>query len=53
VILATLSIGIRQKVVAGAIFADMAIHDCSSFLAGDDRIDILAVGACHIAKSHG
>lgn len=37
----------------GGIFADMAVHDLdmSRFLAGDDPIDILAVGACHIDKS--
>ena len=31
----------------------MAVHDLdmSRFLAGDDPIDILAVGACHIDKS--
>lgn len=37
----------------GGIFADMAVHDLdmSRFLAGEDPIDILAVGACHIDKS--
>lgn len=37
----------------GGIFADMAVHDLdmSRFLAGDDPIEILAVGACHIDKS--
>merc|ERR1712194_377111 len=34
-------------------FADMAVHDLdmSRFLAGDDPIEILAVGSCHIDKS--
>jgi len=37
----------------GGIFADMAVHDLdmSRFLAGQDPIDILAVGSCHIDKS--
>lgn len=37
----------------GGIFADMAVHDLdmSRFLAGDDPIDILAVGSCHIDKT--
>eukprot|EP00566_Odontella_aurita_P036184 CAMPEP_0113599662 /NCGR_PEP_ID=MMETSP0015_2-20120614/42273_1 /TAXON_ID=2838 /ORGANISM="Odontella" /LENGTH=249 /DNA_ID=CAMNT_0000507827 /DNA_START=656 /DNA_END=1405 /DNA_ORIENTATION=- /assembly_acc=CAM_ASM_000160 len=37
----------------GGIFADMAVHDLdmSRFLAGDDPIDILATGSCHIDKS--
>lgn len=37
----------------GGIFADMAVHDLdmSRFLAGDDPIEILAVGSCHIDKS--
>jgi len=37
----------------GGIFADMAVHDLdmTRFLAGDDPIDILAIGACHIDKS--
>lgn len=37
----------------GGIFADMAVHDLdmSRFLAGEDPIDILAVGSCHIDKS--
>jgi len=37
----------------GGIFADMAVHDLdmSRFLAGDDPIDILAVGSCHIDRS--
>jgi len=37
----------------GGIFADMAVHDLdmSRFLAGDDPIDILAIGSCHIDKS--
>ena len=37
----------------GGIFTDMAVHDLdmSRFLAGDDPIDILAIGSCHIDKS--
>lgn len=37
----------------GGIFADMAVHDLdmSRFLAGDDPIDILSIGSCHIDKS--
>lgn len=37
----------------GGIFADMAVHDLdmSRFLAGDDPVDILAIGSCHIDKS--
>lgn len=37
----------------GGIFADMAVHDLdmSRFLAGDDPIDILAIGSCHIDKT--
>jgi inositol 2-dehydrogenase len=37
----------------GGIFADMAVHDLdmTRFLAGDDPIDILAIGSCHIDKS--
>mmetsp|Transcript_10947 Transcript_10947/g.14350 ORF Transcript_10947/g.14350 Transcript_10947/m.14350 type:complete len:443 (-) Transcript_10947:243-1571(-) len=37
----------------GGIFADMAVHDLdmSRFLAGEDPIEILATGACHIDKS--
>lgn len=37
----------------GGIFADMAVHDLdmSRFLAGDDPIEILSVGSCHIDKS--
>lgn len=37
----------------GGIFADMAVHDLdmSRFLAGEDPIDILAVGSCHIDRS--
>lgn len=37
----------------GGIFADMAVHDLdmTRFLAGDDPIDILSVGSCHIDKS--
>mmetsp|Transcript_9881 Transcript_9881/g.12511 ORF Transcript_9881/g.12511 Transcript_9881/m.12511 type:complete len:442 (+) Transcript_9881:97-1422(+) len=37
----------------GGIFADMAVHDLdmSRFLAGEDPIDILAIGSCHIDKS--
>mmetsp|Transcript_9810 Transcript_9810/g.19945 ORF Transcript_9810/g.19945 Transcript_9810/m.19945 type:complete len:444 (-) Transcript_9810:36-1367(-) len=37
----------------GGIFADMAVHDLdmSRFLAGQDPIDILAIGSCHIDKS--
>ena len=36
----------------GGIFADMAVHDLdmSRFLAGEDPIEILAVGSCHIDK---
>jgi len=36
----------------GGIFADMAVHDLdmSRFLAGEDPIDILAIGSCHIDK---
>lgn len=37
----------------GGIFEDMAVHDLdmSRFLAGNDPIDILAVGSCHIDRS--
>lgn len=37
----------------GGIFADMAVHDLdmSRYLAGDDPIEILAMGSCHIDKS--
>jgi len=37
----------------GGIFADMAVHDLdmSRFLAGEDPIEILALGSCHIDKS--
>lgn len=37
----------------GGIFADMAVHDLdmSRFLAGEDPIEILSVGSCHIDKS--
>lgn len=37
----------------GGIFADMAVHDLdmSRFLAGEDPIDILAIGSCHIDRS--
>lgn len=37
----------------GGIFADMAVHDLdmSRFLAGDDPIEILAVGSTHIDMS--
>lgn len=37
----------------GGIFADMAVHDLdmTRFLAGDDPIDILAVGSTHIDMS--
>mmetsp|Transcript_8246 Transcript_8246/g.17921 ORF Transcript_8246/g.17921 Transcript_8246/m.17921 type:complete len:456 (-) Transcript_8246:317-1684(-) len=37
----------------GGIFADMAVHDLdmSRYLAGDDPVDILALGSCHIDKS--
>lgn len=37
----------------GGIFADMAVHDLdmSRFLAGEDPLEILAVGSCHIDKS--
>ena len=37
----------------GGIFADMAVHDLdmTRFLAGNDPIDILAIGSCHIDKS--
>mmetsp|Transcript_26228 Transcript_26228/g.40217 ORF Transcript_26228/g.40217 Transcript_26228/m.40217 type:complete len:454 (+) Transcript_26228:92-1453(+) len=37
----------------GGIFADMAVHDLdmSRFLAGEDPIEILAVGSTHIDKS--
>lgn len=37
----------------GGIFADMAVHDLdmSRFLAGEDPIEILSTGSCHIDKS--
>jgi len=37
----------------GGIFTDMAVHDLdmTRFLAGEDPIDILAIGSCHIDKS--
>jgi len=37
----------------GGIFADMAVHDLdmTRFLAGEDPLEILAVGSCHIDKS--
>lgn len=37
----------------GGIFTDMAVHDLdmTRFLAGDDPIDILAIGSCHIDKT--
>lgn len=37
----------------GGIFADMAVHDLdmSRFLAGQDPLEILALGSCHIDKS--
>jgi len=37
----------------GGIFTDMAVHDLdmSRFLAGEDPIEILATGSCHIDKS--
>jgi len=37
----------------GGIFADMAVHDLdmTRFLAGQDPIDILAIGSTHIDKS--
>lgn len=37
----------------GGIFNDMAVHDLdmTRFLAGDDPIDILAIGSTHIDKS--
>lgn len=37
----------------GGIFADMAVHDLdmTRFLAGEDPIDIMAVGSTHIDKS--
>ena len=37
----------------GGIFNDMAVHDLdmTRFLAGDDPVEILAVGSCHIDKS--
>eukprot|EP01082_Thalassiosira_pseudonana_P000654 g500.t1 g500 contig10:168378-170012(+) len=37
----------------GGIFNDMAVHDLdmTRFLAGEDPIEILAVGSCHIDKS--
>lgn len=37
----------------GGIFTDMAVHDLdmSRFLAGEDPIEILAMGSCHIDKS--
>jgi len=37
----------------GGIFADMAVHDLdmSRFLAGEDPIDIMAIGSCHIDKA--
>lgn len=37
----------------GGIFTDMAVHDLdmSRFLAGEDPIDILAIGSCHIDKA--
>jgi predicted dehydrogenase len=36
----------------GGIFTDMAVHDLdmTRFLAGEDPIDILAIGSCHIDK---
>jgi len=37
----------------GGIFADMAVHDLdmSRFLVGEDPIEILAIGSCHIDKA--
>merc|ERR1711957_993789 len=37
----------------GGIFNDMAVHDLdmTRFLAGEDPVEILAVGSCHIDKS--
>jgi len=37
----------------GGIFTDMAVHDLdmSRFIAGQDPIEILATGSCHIDKS--
>jgi myo-inositol 2-dehydrogenase / D-chiro-inositol 1-dehydrogenase len=37
----------------GGIFTDMAVHDLdmSRYLAGQDPIDILAIGSCHIDKT--
>lgn len=37
----------------GGIFADMAVHDLdmSRFLVGEDPIEILSLGSCHIDKS--
>lgn len=37
----------------GGIFTDMAVHDLdmTRFLAGEDPIEILAIGSCHIDKS--
>lgn len=37
----------------GGIFADMAVHDLdmSRFLVGEDPIELLALGSCHIDKS--
>jgi len=37
----------------GGIFADMAVHDLdmSRYLVGEDPIEILALGSCHIDKS--
>jgi len=37
----------------GGIFNDMAVHDLdmTRFLAGEDPLEILAVGSCHIDKS--
>jgi len=37
----------------GGIFNDMAVHDLdmTRFLVGEDPIDILSVGSCHIDKS--
>lgn len=37
----------------GGIFADMAVHDLdmSRFLVGEDPIELLSIGTCHIDKS--
>ena len=37
----------------GGIFADMAVHDLdmTRFLVGEDPIEIMATGSCHIDKN--